>query len=84
MKNPSRNLLEVFILIVPQVIRIHIREWEVVIVCHPGRGIRMIRISYLKFSEWQREVVVRRRRGVNIDILATTTIDLFRSVRLCL
>ena len=31
-----------------------------------------IRISYLKFSEWQREVVVLVRRGVN-----TTTIDVW-------
>jgi hypothetical protein len=39
--NPSRKLLEVFVLIIPQVIRIlHISKWEVV-VCHPRRGMRI-------------------------------------------
>ena len=80
MKNPSMNLWGVWILIIPQVIWIHIREWEVV--CRLRRGMRMIQISYLKFGE---VVVVRRGVNiVNIDILATTTMDLFQSVRLCL
>ena len=40
-KNPSWKLPKVFVLIIPQVIRIHFGEWEVVIlvVCHPGRGV---------------------------------------------
>ena len=86
-KKSSMNLWEILILMISQVIWIHFREWEAVVVCCPRRGMRMIRISYLKFSEcqWQREVVVVRR-GVKIyiDILATTTIDFFGSVRLCL
>ena len=40
-KNPSRKLWEVWILIIPQAIRIHFREWEVVVCC-PRRGMRMI------------------------------------------
>ena len=75
-KNAAKNLSEVFVLIILQVIRIHFREWGVVVVvCRPRRGMSMliipqvIRISYLKFSEWQREVVVRPRRGVKIVVL---------------
>ena len=95
-KNPSRKLWEVLFLKIPQVIRIHIGEWEVVVVCCPRRGImriliipQVIRIPYLKFGEWQWEVVVVLvRRGVKIladsDILAITTIDLFGLIRLCL
>ena len=66
-KNPSGNLPEVLILII---IRIHFREWKVVVVCRPtGRRVMRIRISYLKFSECQWEVVVVLvgiRRGVKI------------------
>ena len=59
-------------------IRIHFRDWEVV-VCRPRRGIRIlimpqvIRISYFKFRECQWEVIVvlvlavrHPRRGVKI------------------
>jgi hypothetical protein len=62
-KNPSWKLPEVFVLIIPQVIRIHISKWEAV-VCRPRRGMRifiliipqMIRIHF-------REVLVSRRLG---------------------
>ena len=41
MKNPSRRLSEVSVLIIPQVIQIHFSEWKV---CCPRtlRGMRMI------------------------------------------
>jgi hypothetical protein len=65
--NPSRKLLEVFVLIIPQVIRIQTSKWEVV-VCRSRRGMRifiliipqMIRIH---FSEWEEVVLVSRRFG---------------------
>jgi hypothetical protein len=70
-KNPSRKLPKVFVLIIPQVIRIHISKWEVVLVCRPRRlgGMRifvliipqMIRIVH--FSEWEEVVLVSRRFG---------------------
>jgi hypothetical protein len=68
---PSRKLPEVFVLIIPQVIRIHISKWKVV-VCRPRRGMRifvlpipqMIRIHW-HFSEWE-EVVSRRLGGVKM------------------
>ena len=58
-KNRSRKLREVFVLIIPQVIRIHFSKWEVVVVCRPRRRMRIyisiipqvIRISYFKFGE---------------------------------
>ena len=46
MKNPLGKLWEVSILIIPQVIRIHLAEWEVVvvpIVCRPRRGVNILR-----------------------------------------
>ena len=44
-KNPSRKLSEVFVLIIPQVIRIHFGdlEWEVVIVRRPRRRVKILK-----------------------------------------
>jgi len=77
-KNPSWRLPEVFVLIIPQVIRIHFSEWEVVVVCRP-RARRGVMTSALKipqmiethFSDWE-EVVARRGVKIlqDIDILA--------------
>jgi hypothetical protein len=67
-KNPSRKLSEVFVLIIPQVIRvwIHFSKWEVV-VCHPRRGMRIfvLMIPYMIRIHWEEEVS-RRLRGVKM------------------
>ena len=85
-KSPSWKLSEVFILIIPQVIRIHWNsgEWEVVVVCCPRRGMKIFvlminipKVIRIHFSEW--EVVVtwicRPRRELklykDIDVLET-------------
>ena len=83
-KNPSRKLPEVFVLIIPKVIRIHwhLSEWGVVAltVCRPRRIFVLIivipQVIRMHFgdSEWEVVVVRRLRRGVkllkDIDILA--------------
>jgi hypothetical protein len=71
-KNPSWKLWpEVFVLIIPQVIRIQISKWEVV-VCRPRRGMRILvflltipQMIRIHFSEWE-QVVSRRLEGVKM------------------
>jgi hypothetical protein len=52
-KNPSGKLSEVFVLIIPKMIRIQISEWE------PRRGVRILvliipqMIRLIHFSEWE-------------------------------
>ena len=51
-KNPSWKLPEVFVLIIPKVIRIHISKWE------PRRGVRILvliipQMIRIHFSEWE-------------------------------
>jgi hypothetical protein len=70
-KNPSRKLLKVFVLIIPQVIRIHIIEWKA---CCPrtARGMEIyvliiFQVIRIHFSEWEvilALVVSGPRRGV--------------------
>ena len=69
--NPLRKLLEVFVLIIPQVIRVHFGEWEeVVLVCRPWRGMRIFVLIILqvirivrRIHEWEVVVLCRPRRG---------------------
>ena len=58
MKNPSRKWSEVFILIIPPVIRMYNSKWEVVVVCRSRTQRGMIRrailsqVIQLHFGEW--------------------------------
>ena len=64
----------------PQVIRMHFGEREVVVVCHPKERVNIFvsiiipRVFLLHFGQWEAIVVCRPRRGVEllkeIDIFA--------------
>ena len=68
-KNPSRKLSEVFVLIIPQVIRIH-SQWEEC--CHKTpRGMRIFvliipQVITMYFDEWEVLVALLSRLSVEI------------------
>ena len=77
--NHSRKLSEVFVLIIPQVIRMHFCEcqWEVVVVCSSRRVLRRLggvrifvliihQVARVYFSSFKVVVVCRPRKGLKI------------------
>jgi hypothetical protein len=77
--NPSRKLSKAFVFIIPQVIRIHLSEFQleaIVLICSPRRvprriGLGEVRIFVLiipqviqiYFGKWKVVVVCRPRKG---------------------
>jgi hypothetical protein len=82
-KSPSRKLLEVFVFITPQVIRIpwhwHSRKWVArVVVCRPRRGMRIFVIIMIKLEAKNRKEI--KGRGIHAHLFVPARAPFISSV----